>query len=98
MGQYHVICTINSPATTPPIHGHIIRIGAEDAKGSYRSWTVGEVYNAMDQGETFYTTSPDLKHVALVHKYRCPAHQIDTLQSAPDATKDNNLDNLPKCG
>jgi hypothetical protein len=52
----------------------------------------------MDQGETFYTTSPDLKHVALVHKYRCPAHQIDTLQSARDATKDNNLDNLPKCG
>ena len=98
MGQYHVICTIKSPAATPPIHGHIVRIGAEDAKGSYRSWTVREVYNAMDQEETFYTTSPDLKHVALVHKYCCPAHGFDTLQSAPDATADNNLDNLPKCG
>ena len=99
MGQYHVICTIKSPAATPPIHGHIVRIGTEDTKGNSRSWTVRKFTMRWNRERRFLTnTSPDLKHVALVQKYRCPAHGFDTLQSAPDATTDNNVDNLPKCG
>lgn len=83
-------------------HSHIVSVGAksENVKGgATTTYTVTEVYAAIDNGGVFYTVSPSTGAVALVHKYTCkePGCNVATLKSAPDAVTDNNLDNIGAC-
>jgi hypothetical protein len=95
---HKVVCTKQQPANKPPTHAHIVAIGtSSDGVAKDKMWTVREAYSAMDKGEAFYTVSPSSSKVALVNKYNCPYCTVDTLRSAPDAEKDNNLDSLPYC-
>jgi len=73
-------------------HEHIEWVGI---KGERYAVSVGDVYRLMDAGHRFYTVSPSTGAVALVEKMHCC--RVDTLRSAADAVRDNNLDNLPSC-
>lgn len=73
-------------------HDHIEWVGVA---GEPNPVSVGDVYRLMDAGHRFYTVSPSTGAVALVEKFYCC--RVDTLRSAADAVRDNNLDNLSSC-
>jgi hypothetical protein len=98
MAKHRIVCTIQVPVTQPHDHAHIVRVGTGSLFDHYsRQLTVAEVYAAIDSGDEFYTFGVTSGTSAAVHKYRCPHCHFDTLRSAPDAVKDNNLDSLPTC-
>lgn len=87
MTTIQVVCTEQTECSQ---RGHIVAVGTE-----YRTtWTVDQVWSAIDRGEFFYTYGGG--KVAAVHKYVCGCG-LRTLRSAPDATYENNLDYLPLC-
>jgi hypothetical protein len=83
-------------------HSHITSVGHIDRDAhtaTTKTYTVADVYTALDALTVFYTVSPTDGKIALVHKYTCKEANcgFKTLKSAADAVKDNNLDNLPGC-
>jgi hypothetical protein len=68
---------------------HVVSVRIEGS-----DWTIGQVISALERGDTFYTTGWRTGRVASVAAYRCHRHRAMTLCSGPDATFDNNLDNL----
>jgi hypothetical protein len=94
MAEYRIISTRQESFDMPHLHAHIMIVGTEKAAGYSKLWTVTQVYNAMDQGDTFFTHGDTSGKSASVHKYKCPHCDQKTLRSAPDAVTDNNLDNL----
>ena len=101
MAQYRIICTTQQPAQLPNDRAHIVAVGTIDP-GSTSStyskyWQLGEVLKAMDAKDEFYTLGEQSGKTAAVDKYVCPFCTQTHIRSAPDATKDNNLDNLPRC-
>ena len=89
MAAYQIVCTVQTGCTAA---GHIIAVGLGGASSG--RMTVGEVYTAIDGGNTFYTSGGG--RTASVTKWRCGCGQ-GTLRSASDATTANNLDQLPMC-
>ena|ERR1700722_12113232 len=83
-------------------HSHILGVGTKVKDGNsvkITSYTVAEVYEAMENGGVFYTVSPSTNAVALVHPFTCRETDCTakTLKSASDAVTDNNLDNISPC-
>jgi hypothetical protein len=97
MTQYRIICARQESFGEPHAHPHVIVVGTEKVAGYSKLWTITQVYNAMDQGHTFYTLGDKSQKSAAVQKYKCPQCDESTLRSAGDAVADNNLDNLPLC-
>lgn len=97
MAQYRIVCTTQEPASLPNDKAHIVAVGTGDASGYSRYWQLSEVLAAMDQDHTFHTYGETSQMTAQVHKYTCPFCIRTHIRSAPDAVKDNNLDNLPAC-
>jgi hypothetical protein len=74
-------------------HRHIVKVGNEGG-----SFTVEQARAAIAAGDRLFTVSPSTGRQANVERYTCPSPcGYQTLRSAPDAVKDNNLDNLPNC-
>lgn len=88
MAEHQITCVV---VKNQKKHDHIIEVG-----GNTRKWTVSQAYDAMDKGDTFYTEKPKGSR-ASVKKFHCGECNFDTLRSGPDATKENNLDNMPNC-
>lgn len=86
MATYRITC-----ATKVHEHRHITTIGDSSAR-----WTVVQARTAIARGDVFYTVSPSTGKQARVRAYDCPCG-VKSLRSAPDAVKDNNLDNLLNC-
>ena len=83
-------------------HSHILSVGTKFKDGSgvkITTYTVAEVYAAIENGGVFYTVSPSTNAVALVHPFTCKEKDCTakTLRSASDAVIDNNLDNISSC-
>ena len=97
MARYQIICTLQEPCTSPPNEAHIVKVGTGSSAGYSKLWTVAEVFQAMNSGDTFYTQGQTSGKVATVHPFHCTQCQRWTLRSSPDAVKDNNLDSLPFC-
>jgi hypothetical protein len=97
MTQHRIIGTRQESFETPRRHAHVVIVGTEKLAGYSKLWTITQVYNAMDKGDTFYTCGETSQKMAAVQKYSCPLCDESTLRSAPDAVTDNNLDNLPAC-
>jgi hypothetical protein len=98
VATYRIICTRKEDVSHPYRHSHIVQVGTGTTPTHYdRIWTVVEVLTAISLGDTFYTVSPSTGAVAGVHRVNCAHCQAPTIRSAPDAVKDNNLDNLPAC-
>jgi hypothetical protein len=95
MAEHRIICTRHESFDMPHFHAHVTIVGTEKSAGYSKLWTVTQVYNAMDQGDTFYTRGDASGKNASVQKYKCPHCEQETLRSAPDAMADNNLENLP---
>jgi hypothetical protein len=93
--EYRVISTRQESIDMPHIHTHVIIVGTEKSAGYSKLWTVTQVYNAIDQGDTFFTHGDKSGKSASVQKYKCPHCDQKTLRSAPGTLTDNNLDNLP---
>jgi hypothetical protein len=97
MSQYRIIGTRQESVDVPHVHAHVIIVGTEKLAGYSKLWTITQVYNAMDQGDTFYTHGEKSGKDAAVEKYKCPHCAEKTLRSGPEAVTDNNLDTLPAC-
>lgn len=98
MAQYRIICTTQVPPQVPNDRAHIVAVcTGSSASKCDRYWKLSEVLAAMDCGDTFYTFGELSRKTASVHKYICPFCSQTHIRSSPDAVKDNNLDNLPKC-
>jgi hypothetical protein len=97
MAQHRIIGTRKETFDTPKPHAHVVIVGTEKVGGFSKLWTITQVYNAMDQGDTFYTCGEKSPTPAPVQKYKCPHCDEKTLRNVPDAKTDNNLDNLPAC-
>jgi len=93
MAKYVIRCTDQTPIGVGHDAAHIVSVALE---GSSQCYSVSQVSQWMDEGHTFVTRSPSTGREADVRKYRCRCG-YQTLRSAPDAVRDNNLDNLPKC-
>jgi hypothetical protein len=97
MAQHRIIGTRQESFEMPHVHSHVIIVGTEKQAGFSKLWTITQVYNAIDQGETFVTYGEKSQKTAAVLKHICPLCDEKTLRSAPEAAADNNLDNLPIC-
>jgi len=97
MAEYRIVCTTQEPASLPNDKAHIVAVGTGDTSGYSRYWQLSEVLAAMDQRHTFYTYGETSQKIAQVDKYTCPFCTRTHIRSAPDAVKDNNLDNLQRC-
>jgi hypothetical protein len=97
MTQYRIIGVRKESFDTPHVHAHVVIVGTEKLAGYSKLWTITQVYNAIDQGDAFYTCGEKSQTPAAVHKYKCPHCDEKTLRNVPGTTTDNNLDNLPTC-
>jgi hypothetical protein len=97
MSEHRIISTRQESFDTPHVHSHVVIVGTEKTAGYSKLWTITQVYNAMDQGDTFYTRGEKSQKTASVQKYRCPHCDEKSLRSAPDAVADNNLNSLVTC-
>jgi hypothetical protein len=101
MARYRIICTTQQPSQLPNDRAHVVAVGAI-TPGSTTStyskyWQLSEVLLAMTTGDEFYTFGEQSGKTASVEKYTCPWCGKTHIKSSPDAVKDNNLDNLPRC-
>jgi hypothetical protein len=98
MATHRIICTIQEPSGQPNDVAHIVQVGTGTTATYYdRLWSVDEVVSAMQSGDTFYTQGEQTGKIAQVEIVRCQTCGRYILRSAPDAVRDNNLDNLPRC-
>ena len=101
MARYRIICTTQQPPQLPNDRAHIVAVGtitpSSTASTYSKYWELSEVLKAMDSGDTFYTLGKQSGKTAEVEKYTCPWCTRTHIRSTPDAVKDNNLDNLPRC-
>lgn len=98
MTRYRIICTNQEPVSQPNDRAHIVGVGTGPTSAQYTNyWSLQEVLNAMDHGDTFYTYGETSGKSAWVTKYVCPNCTRTHIRSAPDAVTDNNLDNLSTC-
>jgi Protein of unknown function (DUF3892) len=100
MSQFQVVCTEQTPISSPRNHAHITAVGTgSNPDKAAERWTLQRVVHAIDvQGHTFYTVGRTSGKVALVETINCPAHCGERIiRSAADAVSDNNLDNLRTC-
>jgi hypothetical protein len=96
MTQYRIVCIKQHPFDQPHSHEHVIQVGTGTLLGKPEHlWTMRELFSAMDRGSEFYTYGEQSKKVAGVQKFRCPHCSYDSIRSAPEAVKDNNLNQLP---
>jgi len=98
MTRYWIVCTEQVPPDKPNDVAHIVAVGTGDKPESAdKRWTLKEIYDAMDKGDTFYTKGSSNGQEASVSKYECKLCGRSTIRSAPDTVTENNLDNLRKC-
>jgi hypothetical protein len=98
MATYRIVCTEQQPASQPPSHAHIVAVGVgTDPNSASERLTLYQVITAMDQGHHFYTQGMQTGKTAWVEKYYCSYCRQYHIRSAPDATRDNNLDSLRYC-
>jgi hypothetical protein len=98
MARHRIVCTLQEPANNPPHSAHIVSVGiGDDPNRASSRQTVSEVIAAMNRGEVYYTRGLTSGKEARVLPHSCPSCKRQTLRSAPDAVKDNNLDNLRYC-
>ncbi|MGH3350906.1 MAG: DUF3892 domain-containing protein [Nocardioides sp.] len=92
MSRYQVVCTEQTGCSRG---GHIKSVGTgTNPDRANASWTVREVWDKIDRGDTFYTEASG--YTASVKKYDCPCGR-GSLRSTADATTANNLDSLRIC-
>lgn len=97
MAQHRAVRICKETVLQPHSHMHIVSVGTgQDTARCSKTWTVTEIYEAMDSGDFFFTRGEN-GETALVQKFDCPLCSAPTLRSSPDAEPDNNLDNLPIC-
>ena len=93
MASYQIVCTERQAS-----HGHITHVGTGSDPADQR-WTVKNVREAIEDGDTFYTVGPRSGKTAYVEPYDAYANGVilETIRSSADAVEDNNLDNLRAC-
>ncbi len=98
MARYRIVCTEQVPASQHPRNAKIIAVGTgTDPEKATQRWTVTQVVEAIDRGDTFYTKGERSGKVAEVEKYWCSICGAWHIRSSADAVTDNNLDSLRTC-
>jgi hypothetical protein len=98
MSTYRIVCTEQLPASQQPQHAHIVAVGTgDDANNANTRFTLAEVIQKIDAGNTFYTKGLQSGKIASVEKYWCGHCRQYHIRSSADAVRDNNLDNLRYC-
>jgi hypothetical protein len=99
MASYRIVCTEQVPAHPHP-YGKIVAVGTNAEGGAHATerLSVADVVGRMNDGHSFYTRGLQSDKIAAVVKYWCSACGGEWhIKSAPDAVKDNNLDELRVC-
>jgi len=94
--RYRIVCTEQEPVTAPTTHAHIVAVGTGNGTANTR-WTLAQVIEAMDRGDVFYTQGERTGTLACVQKYVRTLCRRTYIRSTPNATRENNLDNLRRC-
>lgn len=98
MATFRIVCTEQEPVYQPHSHAHIVRVGTGDSSGWSQKWTKDQVVQAIrSRRHNFYTYGTTSGQTAWVQAVRCSSCSGWIIKSAPDAVRDNNLDNLPAC-
>ncbi len=98
MSKYRIVCTEQEPVTNHPKNAHIVAVGVgNDPSQANGRYSLSQVLQMMDNGDTFYTKGTQTGKVAEVVDYQCTYCNKRHIRSAPDATTDNNLDSLRIC-
>jgi hypothetical protein len=104
---YRIVCVDKAHE---PTHHHIVKVGTVDAADASsqepnRFWTVAEVREALQNGDQFFTEDPSIQRPQMPPLVEavdcpepdCPGQTIRTIKTQADASRDDNLDNLPSC-
>jgi len=98
MSTYRIVCTTQEPLDKPHDAAHIVSVGTgSDPDTASANWSLKQVLDAIQSGNSFFTKSPSTGKEASVNKYECKTCGRTTIRSSADAVTDNNLDNLRKC-
>ena len=98
MSRYRIVCTEQEPATNHPKNAHIVAVGVgNDPNQANGRFTLSQVLQKMDNGDTFFTKGLQTGKVAELVDYKCAYCGKRHIRSASDATTDNNLDDLRIC-
>lgn len=98
MASHRIVCTDQEPVTAPRTHQHIVAVGVgTDPDKADARWTLNEVLEALDRGDSFYTKGVKSGKIAYVEAVYCGVCNRRIIRSKPDAVADNNLDNLRDC-
>jgi hypothetical protein len=96
MATYRIVCV-----TTKHAHRHITSVGVGTFAGVlFHLFTVQQVRDKLDSGDTFYTISLSTGRRTEVKKDTCGVGglcAVKTIRSKADAVRDNNLDFLSPC-
>jgi hypothetical protein len=93
--NYRITCREMTKIEKPSPHQHISMVGIVQG-GAVKRYTVTQIRSMMTAGDTFFTESKN-GPIAKVVPFDCKTCNFPMIRSAPDATKDNNLDYLPNC-
>ena len=98
MARYRIVCSEQEPADQPPTHAHIIAVGiGSNPQEADKRFTLQQVLNAFNSGDSFFTQGTQSGRVAKVERYWCSHCRKYFIRSKPDAIHDNNLDSLRRC-
>jgi hypothetical protein len=96
--NYRIVCTEQEPVSAPPKHAHIVAVGVgTNPETATERLTFIQVIQMIEAGSIFYTQGVQTGKVARVEKYWCNHCGRYHIRSSPDATTENNLDNLRYC-
>lgn len=95
--SYRIVCTIQEPRQANHDHARIIEVGTgSDPDKTPQRWALGEVLEAIAKNDVFYTRDRE-GNTAKVIPILCNTCNRWWIKSTPDATTNNNLDNLRSC-
>ena len=98
MSDQRIVCTEQEPFNQPVAHAHIVAVGVgSDAQKAERRLTLQQVFDAMANGDTFYTVGAEGVR-APVEKVACPqCKRYWIIKTVADGLPGNNLDGGIRC-
>jgi hypothetical protein len=95
VARHEIVCTRQFPPGARPDHARIVEVGL---RGEATRRSLREVVGWIERGEhEVYMTDPSTGQPAEVALCRCPGATWTHIKTWPNATRDDNLDSLPRC-
>lgn len=95
MSTFQIVATRQVPVAESTAQAHIthVRVTRNDPE---HTKTLAEVIRDMESGDSFYTIGASSGVRAAVERYACAGCGKTFIRTSADASRDNNLDSLPR--